>query len=59
MPDHVKMTKAKINKRMDFLRKLKRLYVGKTLITLFYKPIVQSALSFCITAWGGSCGVKD
>ena len=33
--DHVKITKAIINKRMYFLRKLTKLHVDKTLVTLF------------------------
>ena len=57
--DHKKITKAKINKRRYFLRKVTKLHVDKTLITLFYKSIVQSVLSFCIAAWGGDCGVQD
>ena len=44
---------------MYFLRKLTKLHADKTLITLFNKSIVQSVLSFCVTTWGGNCGVKD
>ena len=38
--DHAKITEVKINKRMYFLRKLTKLHVDKTLITLFYKSVV-------------------
>ena len=58
-PDRVKVTKAKINRRIYFLRKLTKLHGDKTLITLFHKSIVQSVFSFCLTAWGRTYGVKD
>ena len=31
----------------------------KHLLLFFYKSIVQIVLSFCITAWGRNCGLKD
>ena len=44
---------------MYFLRKLTKLHVGKTLITRFNKSIVQFVWTFCTTARGGNCRVKD
>ena len=33
--------------------------VDRTLITLFYKSVIESVLSFCITCWGGNSSKGD
>jgi hypothetical protein len=55
--DHVQKLYAKANKRMFFLRKLKNVNVDRTILSMFYKCIIQSVLTFCITCWYGS--IKD
>ena len=46
--------KSKEKKRLYIVRKLSKFKVDKTLITLFYKSVIESILSFCITCWGGN-----
>ena len=47
--DHINNTKSKANKRLYFVRKLVQFKVDRTLVTLFYKSVIESVLSFCIT----------
>ena len=44
--DHINNIKSKTNKRLYFVRKLGHFKVDKTLITLFYKSVIESILSF-------------
>ena len=57
--DHINSIKSKANKRLNFVRKLGQFKVDRTLITLFYKPVIESILSFCITCWGGNSSKGD
>ena len=41
--------KSKAKKRLYFVRKLGQFKVDRILITLFYKTVIESVLSFCIT----------
>ena len=53
--DHINNIKSKAKKRLyNFVRKLGQFKVDRTLITLFYKSVIVSVLSFCITYWGGN-----
>ena len=52
--DHINNIKSKANKRLYFVRKLGQFKVDRTLITLFYKSVIESVLFFCITCWGGN-----
>ena len=45
--------------RIHYLRQLSSLRVNQEILALFYKSIVQSALSFCIVSWFGSSLKKD
>jgi hypothetical protein len=45
---------SKVNKRLYYLRKLKKCNVDNTILTLFYESVICSVLSFCVTAWFGS-----
>ena len=47
--DHINSIKTKANKRLYFVRKLGHFKVDRKLITLFYKSVIESILSFCIT----------
>ena len=49
---HVNNIKSKANKRLYFVWKLGWFKVDRTLITLFYKSVIESILSFCITFLG-------
>ena len=57
--DHINNIKSKANKRLYFVRKLGQFKVDRTLITLFYKSVIESILSFCITCWGGNSAKGD
>ena len=56
--DHINNIRAKANKWLYFVRKLGQFKVDRTLITFFYKSIIESILSFCITYWGGHSSNK-
>ena len=57
--DHINNIKSKANKRLYLVRKLGQFKVDRTLITLFYKSVIESVLSFCITCWGGNSSKGD
>ena len=57
--EHINNIRSKANKRLYFVRKLGQFKVDKTLITLFYKSIIESILTFCITCWGGNSSKVD
>lgn len=57
--DNVAMIVKKANVKLYFLRKLKALKVSKSILTMFYKSIVQSNLSFCIANWFEMCSASD
>ena len=54
-----KKIKCQANKRLYFVRKVGRFKVDRTLISLFYKSVIESVLSFCITYWGGNSWKGD
>ena len=43
----------KANQRMYFVRKLRKCHIDKTIISMFYKSIVESMLTFCMLCWYG------
>ena len=43
---------------MYFVRKLSKLRIDTRIVNLFYSAIIQSALSFSITCWYGSCSIE-
>ena len=51
----------KQKKQLYFFRKLGQFNfkVGKTLITMFYKSVIENIVSFCITCWGGNSSKGD
>jgi hypothetical protein len=48
---------SKVNKRLYFLRKLKKCNVDNTILNLFFESVIRTVLSFCLTAWYGSLSV--
>ena len=49
----------KCNQGLHFLRVLRNLRVDNTILTLFYKSVVESVLCFSITIWYGRLTKKD
>ena len=45
----------KANKRMYFVRKLRKVNVGKNILTMFYRSTVESVITFCMLSWYGNC----
>ena len=46
-------------KRLYFLRRLKKFGMSSKTLTNFYRCTIESILSGCITAWYGSCSAAD
>ena len=45
--------------RVRYLRELANLRIDSAILTLFYRSIIESVLSFCILSWYGSSNKKD
>ncbi|KAK0135620.1 hypothetical protein N1851_028526 [Merluccius polli] len=45
----------KAQRRLYFLRKIKRAKAPPPIMCTFYRGTIESTLSSCITVWGGSC----
>ncbi|KAM9834861.1 protein ABHD18 isoform 1-T3 [Syngnathus typhle] len=45
----------KAQRRLYFLRKLRRASARPAVMTTFYRGTIESVLSSCIAVWGGSC----
>ena len=56
---HVSLLHSKASQRLYFLRKLRSFHIDNTLISLFYKSIIESLLTFCIVCWGGNARDQD
>ena len=50
---------SKINQRMIFIRKLNAFRIDKYLISLFYRSVIESVVSFCLYVYGGNALCKD
>ena len=46
---------AKAQKRLYFLRRLKKVNSPPSIMTSFYRGTIESVLTYCITAWYGNC----
>ena len=57
--DHINSIKSRANKRLYFVWKLGQFKVERTLITFFYKSVIESVLSFRIICWGGNNSKGD
>ena len=57
--DHVKKIAKKANQRMYFVRKLKKVGVNKKILSNFYKSIVESMISYCMSCWYGNTSKAD
>ena len=50
---------CKCLQRLRYLRELANLKVDHTILSLFFKSIIESVMSFCIVSWYGSSTKKD
>ena len=57
--NHLDILTKKLNSRMYFLRRLKSFNIDKTLITLFYKAVIESLVTFAVTCLGGNADLAD
>ena len=57
--ENAKRIYKKANQRLFFVRKLKKVHVDKSVMSLFYQSIVESVICFCITSWYGNCTCVD
>ena len=48
---HINSQVAKANKRLYFLRKLNEFHVDKTIMSLFYKSVIESIVTFSMITW--------
>ncbi|KAI3356586.1 hypothetical protein L3Q82_017786, partial [Scortum barcoo] len=51
--------KAHQRQRLYFLRRLRRAGMGSSVLTSFYRCVVESVLSSCIIVWHGSCSAAE
>ena len=49
----------KAQQRMFFLCQLKKFRVNKTILTQFYRAVIESVLTFSITVWFGSASIHN
>ncbi|KAI3374708.1 hypothetical protein L3Q82_021019 [Scortum barcoo] len=49
----------KAHQRLYFLRRLRRAGMGSSVLTSFYRCVVESVLSSCIIVWHGSCSAAE
>ncbi|KAI3376533.1 hypothetical protein L3Q82_016993 [Scortum barcoo] len=49
----------KAHQRIYFLRRLRRAGLGSSVLTSFYRCVVESVLSSCIIVWHGSCSAAE
>ncbi|KAI3352912.1 hypothetical protein L3Q82_019485 [Scortum barcoo] len=47
------------HQRLYFLRRLRRAGLGSSVLTSFYRCVVESVLSSCIIVWHGSCSAAE
>ena len=48
----------KVQKRLDFLRKLRRAGTPTSIMYYFYRGTIESILTSCITLWYGACTIS-
>ncbi|KAI3354789.1 hypothetical protein L3Q82_004531 [Scortum barcoo] len=49
----------KAHQHLYFLRRLRRAGLGSSVLTSFYRCVVESVLSSCIIVWHGSCSAAE
>ncbi len=56
---NTKSISKKAQQRLHFLRRLKRASLSPPILTTFYRGIIESVLTSCITVWYGNCCAAD
>ena len=56
---HSEATLKKARQRLFFLRRLGKFRVSPSILRTFYSSAVESVLTGCISAWFGSCTLRD
>ena len=56
---HVSEQVDKADKRMYFVRSLKKLHVDSKLISMFFNATVSSVITYAILCWFGSCTAQQ
>ena len=51
--ENINITYKKANQRVCFVRKLRKCHVDKAIMSMFYKSVVESVLTFCMLCWYG------
>ncbi|TKS65279.1 putative RNA-directed DNA polymerase from transposon BS [Collichthys lucidus] len=49
----------KAHQRLCFLRRLRRAGLGSSVLTSFYRCVVESVMCTCITVWHGNCSAAE
>ena len=57
--ENIQHVYRKCIQRVHHLRILNNIDVDKTILSLFYKSVIESMLSYCIVVWHGSSRKKD
>ena len=50
---------SKAQQRLYFLRQLKKFQVSKSVLSTFFRAVIESVLTFSITVWYSNAGQKD
>ena len=56
---NARLAAKKANKRLFFLRQLKKFKVNDRILVLFYRATIESVLSFSISVWYGNATLED
>ena len=56
---NARLAAKKANKRLFFLRQLKRFRVNTRILVLFYRATIESVLSFSFSVWYGNATLED
>ena len=51
--ENIEKVYKKTNQRMYFMRKFKKCYIDKSIMSMFYKSVVESVLNFGLLNWYG------
>ena len=58
-PQHLYVKCIQHIQRVKFLRELVNVRIDQSILTMFYRSIIESVMSYCIVSWYGSSTKKD
>ncbi|XP_034400413.1 uncharacterized protein LOC117738594 isoform X3 [Cyclopterus lumpus] len=58
-PQHQTCVPQKAHQRLFFLRTLKKNHLSSAILVNFYRCVIESILTNCVTVWYGSCSVTE